>query len=153
MERIDLKRLFEMLREEGIDFFDNETGLPKEHWLCPKGYSAYRRRNLIKKIFSTLGISGLFLNYCYPRKQYFCQHSDCVNPACFSLAKRKGNKNIDMMDETDIEELAEELNLDEWKRLGTKEYFNYYNSQQPDFLKVTEEKFIRALVWKKGSEL
>ena len=151
MERIDLKRLFEMLKEEGVDFFDEKTCLPKDHWVCPNGCTNYRKKRLIEKIYMMLGVGPLRMNYYYPKKRPSCEHEWCVNPKCYSLAEKRGGKGNRV--DQDLVELAEELDLAEWKRLGTEAYFEQFNEQQPPCFRVDENTFRKALDWKKGHEL
>jgi len=145
--------LYKRLRDEGVDFFDREKMEPKDHWLCPEKWGLRKKRAFLVEVFSYLGVSKYTLDYFYPKRLCCCHDERCVNPDCFALSKKKriaGEGSNGVMSAQDLEELADEIDMDEWRRLGTKNYLEQYNMMVPPFLRITEATLKKAIEWKKG---
>lgn len=155
MEIANINALFKRLDEEGIQYMDWDKRAVKNHWLCPEHWGKKKRKTIILDICSLLGMSKWTLAYFYPKKLTCCHEERCVNPACFALAKKtkaRGKGFGDSMSQQDVEELAEELDMEEWRRIGTKAYLEQYNMGLPPFLRVSERNFEKAIEWLKGSQ-
>lgn len=153
MSIANLNKLFKILEEEHIEFFDYDKKEFKQHWLCPENWGDRKKRNILLQICSCLGITNWTLDYFYPKRLSCCRNARCINPNCFFLAKkRKINDNLCgcSMSAQDMEELAEEIDMDEWRRLGTKDYLEQYNMCLPPFLRITQKTLERVIEWKKG---
>ena len=149
----NIKGLFKMLEEEGVDFFDYSKNELKDHWLCPEDWGKHKKRTMLLKVCSMVGITSGTLDYFYPKKLTCCCNKRCINPSCFFLAKKKKiNESLSgcSMSAQDMEELAEEIDTDEWRRLGTKNYLEQFNMQMPPFLRISERTLERVIEWKKG---
>ena len=149
----NIKGLFKMLEEEGVDFFDYSKNELKDHWLCPEDWGKHKKRIMLLKVCSMVGITSGTLDYFYPKKLTCCHNKRCINPSCFFLAKKKKiNESLSgcSMSAQDMEELAEEIDMDEWRRLGPKNYLEQFNMQMPPFLRISERTLERVIEWKKG---
>lgn len=155
MEIANINNLFKRLKEEGIDFFDCEKCEPKEHWLCPEDWGARKKRSMLLEICHKLGINSIALDYFYPKRLSYCHNKRCLNPACFTLSRKtkvKGESGGSTLSQQDIEELAEQIDLTEWTRMGTRNYLEQFNMFLPPFLRITERTLEKAIEWKKRSE-
>ena len=155
MEIANIKMLFNRLDSEGVEYIDWDKHQIKNHWLCPENWGKKKRKSMVLDICRLLGVSRWTLTYFYPKRLSCCREDRCMNPACFALAKKtktRGKGFVDSMSQQDIEELAEELDMSEWRRLGTKDYLEQYNMGLPPFLRVSERNFEKAIEWLKGSQ-
>lgn len=143
------------MEDSSVDFMEQETGRLKEHWLCPSDWGTVKKKNFIERVFKMLGADKTDFTYFYPRKLKCCSNDRCVNPDCYYFVKKyvaKGTgKGYDMSSQ-DLEELAEEVDLDEYYKLGSEKYLEEFNSKMPEFLRINEKQLDLVVEWKGKNE-
>lgn len=150
MQETHIVSLFRHLEDSGVKFKD-EHGQLLEHWICPSDWGSIKKKNFVERIFKMLGADKIDFKYFYPRKLKSCQHKYCINPDCYYFSKKyvakATGKGYDMKTQ-DLEELAEDIDLEEYYKVGAKKYLEEFNASMPEFLRITEKQLELVIDWK-----
>lgn len=147
MDFPDLTALSKYLTSNKIDWMTSK-GIVKKHWIVPPEKQYLR---VLKHVFDILklDVDKELMRF---KKKDSCPSNRCVCPNCFNIIpinRRKNIKNFDFTKE-DIIELAEDIDLDEMNRIGKLKYFEEFNADQPEILRVTLHQFNQAVFYKES---
>lgn len=148
---MDVKNLIELskyLSRNNVDWI-TKKGIIKKHWIVPPEKQYLRT---LRKVFRLLyGDVDQSLMRFKKKALSDCSSNRCVCPTCFNITPINKRKltNFEFTKE-DIIELAEDIDLDEMKRIGKLRYFEEFNAEQPEVLKVTLHQFNQAVYYKES---
>ncbi len=146
--KTNLIQMFNYLSENNVNYCENNHIC--RHWRLK---NIKNKDEIIKNIFMFLGCDSLRTKYFCIRKRNKddCPYENCVNPDCYKIVLNNNIKKDTsaILSSEDIKEIAEEIILEDYYRLGEKEFLEQYNANQPDFLKITAQQLKVVINYKK----
>lgn len=122
------------------------------HLLLPEGYKKDTPVKIAKELFLALGdMRAENSNFKLYKKKGFCNYPNCVSPQCYHFHINESIKNS-TLDKEDVIDLANSMDLKEIESMGAKKYLDFYNSTQPDILKLNMSDFKIILAYMKGNK-
>lgn len=143
-----------MIRLDEIKKLIKYYGLKFEgrHLLMPeKNPTKIQRLNVVKKIFESLGETRVENDKFFMQKKKTCLFDNCVAPCCYDF-KLKHSLGETLLSKDDIEEIAQEIDVDRIKCIGFEKYLEEYNKDQIEILKITMEELKLVYEYAKGNK-
>lgn len=141
---INLSKLFKYLDSLGVTYLET-WGEVKQHWILPDNLKR-RKAEILRNVFSYLGKSEVrYSHYVIKRnRKVYCGNTNCIHPDChkivFTGVEIKNDTFEEVFTEEDVMDYAQEINLDDYYRMGKKLFLEKFNETQPEFLKINEKK-------------